>query len=168
MPWAPDGRRYIMKIEGLKSAFPAIVIIWAVSAAIPIVSFCTDPDSLGANVFCILLALAMALPASYILLKLGVTYYTLDEEGITEHCFSKTRTFLWSECRFIKRTQVEASRGYVEVIICSKIGLPAGMSDRKSYNYKWPNKETMRISNCTDEIYREFLTWCGGERDIRE
>lgn len=168
MPWVLNRRRCMMKIGGSKDALLGIGVMLIVSGSIPAVSFYTDPDSLGANVFCILLALAMALPASYILLKLGVTYYTLDEEGITEHCFSKTRTFLWSECRFIKRTQVEASRGYVEVIICSKIGLPAGMSDRKSYNYKWPNKETMRISNCTDEIYREFLTWCGGERDIRE
>lgn len=156
-----------MKIEGLKAAFIGIGVMCIVSGSIPAVSLYTDPDNLGVNVFCILIALAMALPSSYILLKLGVTYYILDEEGITEHCFSKSRTFLWSECRFIKRTQVEAGRGYVEVIICSKTGLPARMTERQSYKYNWPNKDTMRISNCSDSIYRELLIWCGGERDIR-
>lgn len=156
-----------MKIEGLIDAFIGIGVMWIVSGSIPAVSLYTDPDNLGVNVFCILIALAMALPSSYILLKLGVTYYILDEEGITEHCFSKSRTFLWSECRFIKRTLVEAGHGYVKVIICSKTGLPARMTERQSYKYNWPNKDTMQISNCSDSIYREFLIWCSGERDIR-
>ena len=168
MHWAPDGRRYIMKIEGLKSAFPVIVIIWAVSAAIPVVSFCTDPDNLGAIVFCVLLALAMALPASYLLIKQGLTYYTLDGDGITEHFFSHTRTFRWDECRFIKQVYLRSRYNSVKTIVCCKSGLPYGMPESKIYSYHWPNKDTIRIGNRPDSVYQEFLTWCGGERDIRE
>ena len=156
-----------MKIDGVKAAFLGIGILWGVFGCAIAMSYHKEPDNVGALVFCILIALVVALPSTYILLKQGLTYYILDEEGITEHCLSKSRTFLWRDCQFVKRIKVEAFRHANDVIICYRPGLPVEMSDREIYKYNWPRKDTMRISNCSDSIYQEFLIWCGGERDIR-
>ena len=96
--------------------------------------------------------------------------YTLDENGITEHSFGRQRTLLWQECRFIKRIRL---RGYtsgsaiMQVIICSRTAPPVGMTDDALARFQWPKEDTFQIKNAFDSVYEPFLTYCGGEKDLR-
>lgn len=157
-----------MKIEGTKGVFAVVILVWLAMMAIPVVVWFDDPDNLGATVFCILFAVLISLGVTFVALKEALTYYTLDGEGITEHFLSRTRTFRWDECRFIKKIKRKHYGRINGTIVCSKSGLPVHISERKICSYQWPEKNTMFIVDRSDEIYREFLTWCGGERDIRE
>ena len=97
------------------------------------------------------------------------TYYILDSAGITEHFFSRTRTLRWEECRFIRRIVVRGSWKNTSEnrIVCSRHAPPAEYDDFRLSKYRWPRKDTFNIRNASDEIYEEFLKWCGGEKDIR-
>lgn len=157
-----------MKIEGTKGVFSVVILVWLVAPIIPIVAWFDDPDNLGATVFCIFLAVSISLSVTFVAVKEALTYYTLDENSITEHFLSRTRTFRWDECRFIKKIKRKYYGRISDTIVCSKSGLPVHISERKICSYQWPEKNTMFIVDRSDEIYQEFLTWCGGERDIRE
>ena len=157
-----------MKIGGAKIVYYAIMCVWIfVVFVLLIIAAYTDSIS-GPKLFGIFLAVVMALYVTFVALKEALTYYTLDGEGITEHFLSRTRTFRWDECRFIKRIGRKRYERTIDTIVCSKSGLPANISERKISSFQWPKKNTMFIVGRSDEIYQEFLTWCGGERDIRE
>lgn len=156
-----------MKISGLKYALQAVIILSIVMLG-AVLAEVINCDDIPRYLPQIILLLLFWLCVSFMLLKEWLTYYTLDEKGITEHFLSRSRTFLWSECRFINQIGVQSYAVRIKTIICSKSGLPYEISDKKIGSYRWPKKETMCIRNRDDEIYREFLIWCGGERDIRE
>lgn len=156
-----------MKIDGAKVVYYAIMCVWIFAVLVLIAAIYTDSTS-GPKLFGILLVVVIALHVTFVALKEALTYYILDENGITEHFLSRTRTFSWDECRFIKRIGRKRYERTIDTIVCSKSGLPANISERKVCSYRWPEKNTMFIVGRSDEIYQQFLTWCGGERDIRE
>ena len=100
------------------------------------------------------------------------TYY-LDYEGISQKCFFVTRRFCWGDFKFIcKHRIVSSGNGMQCHIRCSTVPLPKEMTvkelEKKIY---WPPSKTITIEwphKGGDEFYREFLSYCGGERDIRE
>lgn len=101
------------------------------------------------------------------------TYY-LDYDGITQKCFLVTRHFDWKDFKFIgKKRDIGGSRPAPALSIrCSTVPLPKNMSakefDKKSY---WPPSKTITIewpNKGGEAFYQEFLSYCGGERDIRE
>lgn len=155
-----------MKIDGVRDAFVAVILVWIFAVFVLIVAIYTDSAS-GPQLFSILLVVVIALYVTFVALREALTSYTLDREGITEHFLSRTRTFRWDECRFIKRIERKRYERTIDTIVCSKSGLPANISERKIRSYRWPEKDTMFIVGRSDEIYQEFLIWCGGERDIR-
>ena len=107
---------------------------------------------------------------AFVFIRDYMTFYTVDTTGITEHCFKRLRTIRWSDCCFINRITVRGmiySSASQEVIICSRHSLPVEIDDRKLSKYHWPKNETIIIQNAKDDVYYEFLKWCGGERDIR-
>ena len=101
------------------------------------------------------------------------TYY-LDYDGITQKCFFATRYFAWKDFKFIgKNRDVGGNRPAPALSIrCSTVPLPKNLTakelEKKSY---WPPSRTITIEwpeKGGDEFYREVLSYCGGERDIRE
>lgn len=158
-----------MKIRGRKEFLIALVIVSFTTFTILGLFFLTHnrPDvSYWPHILMLFLAwLCLAL----VFFKYYLTYYTVDTEGITEHFFSKTRTLRWDECRFIRRIIVRDSvKNTSEYrIICSRHAPPAGYDDFRLSRYSWPKEDTFNIRNASDDIYEEFLKWCGGEKDIR-
>ena len=102
--------------------------------------------------------------------------YTLDENGITQKCFFFTRWFAWESFKYIglqKYTKGgKMTTSYGLFIRCSTVSLPKSMTtkelEKKTY---WAPSKTITIpfpDKGGDEMYRKFLSYCGGERDIRE
>lgn len=155
-----------MRIEGLRDGIWNFLVVLIASVSFPIVVNYDSPTS-GAIVFSILCSVTFLLFSSILLVKQRFTYYVLDKDGITEYFFSRSRTFLWDECRFIKKVGISSLGSVNTAIICCKESLPVGISARQLLSYHWPKEKTILIGNRPDSVYREFLIWCGGERDIR-
>lgn len=102
--------------------------------------------------------------------------YTLDHDGITQKCVFFSRRFEWDSCKYIgvQKLFVAATRigGYSLQIRCSTISLPKSMTvEQFERKWLWRPSKTITISlpyKNRDEFYREFFSYCGGERDIRE
>lgn len=101
------------------------------------------------------------------------TYY-LDYEGITQKCFFLTRHFYWKDFKFIGIHEIagvsDAPRSCH--IRCSTVPLPKNLTAKElEKKTHWPPSKTITIEwryKGGDEFYREFLSYCGGERDIRD
>ncbi len=158
----------ILKISGFKSGIYIGAIISVVIIACVTFIVATSDNWIQESLLEVVFLMIVCAIVDYFTLRAGLTYYTLDKKGITEHFLSRTRTFRWDECRFIKQINIRSFRTGIQTIVCSKSGLPYGMLESKIYSYRWPRNDTMLISNRPDSVYREFLIWCGGERDIRE
>ncbi len=101
------------------------------------------------------------------------TYY-LDYEGITQKCFFLTRHFYWKDFKYIGMHEMVgvSSTGRSWHIRCSTRPLPKNLTAKElQKKLYWPPSKTITIEwpekGC-DEFYREFLSYCGGERDIRD
>ena len=101
------------------------------------------------------------------------TYY-LDYEGITQKCFFLTRHFYWKDFKYIGMHEMVgvSSTGRSWHIRCSTRPLPKNLTAKElQKKLYWPPSKTITIEwpeKGGDEFYREFLSYCGGERDIRE
>lgn len=158
-----------MKIRGRKEFIIALVVISFTTFIIVASFFLFYQGSINRYLPQLSVLIAAWASLGYVFVKFYLTYYTVDTTGVTEHLFSKSRTFRWDECCFIKRIVV-SGRIYdaaQQVIICSRHIPPKDYDDIRLSTYNWPQKETIKIRNATDEIYSEFLKWCGGEKDIR-
>lgn len=102
--------------------------------------------------------------------------YELTAKGITQTVLFVKRHFLWDEFKFIGVQRIIG--GFVvsgtnsSFIRCSTAVLPKTM-DNEQFQRKicWSPTKTITIElpdKNGDEFYREFLSYCGGERDIRE
>ena len=102
--------------------------------------------------------------------------YTLDYQGITQKCVFFTRRFKWDSFKYIgvqrltKGGKMTTSSSYY--IRCSTLALPKNMTEKEFEKklYWWPSK-TITLpwpDKNGDELYRNFLSYCGGERDIRD
>lgn len=102
--------------------------------------------------------------------------YTLDYDGITQKCIFIFREFKWESFKYIGVQKLTGGTtragGYCLQIRCSTVSLPKSMSieqfEKKMY---WRPSKTITIpwpDKNGDKFYREFLSYCGGERDIRE
>lgn len=100
--------------------------------------------------------------------------YYLDYEGITQKCLFVERHFAWKDFKFIgKHEMVGVSRGArSRQIRCSTASLPKNLTAREfEKKLYWPLTKTITIEwpeKGGDAFYQEFLSYCGGERDIRE
>ena len=98
------------------------------------------------------------------------TYY-LNYEGITQKCFFVTKHFGWDEFKFIGKQRMPA-RGRFSTpstwIRCSTMALPENLTVKQFEKMNWPILKTMTIEWHGDQFYQEFLSYCGGERDIRD
>lgn len=103
------------------------------------------------------------------------TYY-IDYEGITQKCFFVKRHFYWEDFKFIGEHEMSggfwSTGGKSWALRCSTIALPKNMTEKefkkKAY---WPPSKTITIDfpeKNIEQFYQEFLSYCGGERDIRE
>lgn len=95
--------------------------------------------------------------------------YWLDYEGITQKCFFVERYFCWKDFKFIRAHKIWGGMRWLR---CSTVALPTNMTE-KEFEKKthWSLRGTITIEfphENGDEFYREFLSYCGGERDIRE
>lgn len=100
------------------------------------------------------------------------TYY-LDHTGITQKCFFITRHFDWKEFKFIKRQEMAGNGGGRTIVIrCSTAALPKSITAKElETKVFWPPSKTITIewpNKGGEAFYQEFLSYCGGERDIRE
>ena len=101
------------------------------------------------------------------------TYY-LDYEGITQKCFFLTRHFYWKDFKYIGMHEMVgvSSTGRSWHIRCSTRPLPKNLTAKElQKKLYWPPSKTITIEwpeKGGDEFYREFLSYCGGERDIRD
>lgn len=100
--------------------------------------------------------------------------YYLDYEGITQKCLFVERHFYWKDFKFIGKQDIAGvSRGArSRHIRCSTAPLPKNLT-AKEFEKKldWPLTKTITIEwpdKVGDEFYQKFLSYCGGERDIRE
>lgn len=101
--------------------------------------------------------------------------YTLDHDGITQKCVFFSRRFEWDSFKYIGVQKLRTWTSpvpYTLHIRCSTISLPKSMSIEQFEKkmYWWPSKTITIIcpDKNSDNFYREFLSYCGGERDIRE
>lgn len=103
--------------------------------------------------------------------------YTLDNEGITQKCVFFTRRFPWSSFKFIGVQKLTRGGGAMAggsnyLIRCSITALPKSLTERQlEKKLYWRPSTSISIplpDKNGDEVYREFLSYCGGERDIRE
>lgn len=101
--------------------------------------------------------------------------YTLDYIGITQECVFFSRTFKWTDFKYIGAQRL-VGRGVArpaDWLRCSTVSLPKSMTkdefEKKAY---WRPSKTITISleydKGGDELYQKFLSYCGGERDIRD
>ena len=155
-------------IKGRKEVIP-IAIIYTILTMLCVFFMASGSDESHNYLLLILILISAWIAGVCFLLKELFVVYTIDEKGITEKVFSKSRTFQWQECKYIMRTSIQGSlsRTTTQAIICSKCALPPDLSAQKIPTYHWPKQDTMRILNADDRIYNDFLSWCGGERDIR-
>lgn len=102
------------------------------------------------------------------------TYY-LDYEGITQKAFFVERRFYWKDFKFIGKH--ETSGGFWSsrrglCLRCSTVALPKNMTKKElEKKTHWPLSTTITIEwphKNEYQFYQEFLSYCGGERDIRE
>ena len=126
----------------------------------------------------------LCLSVSMLILAFTKTFstYTLDYKGITQNigitqkCVFFSRTFEWTDFKFIgvQRMPGGWSTGRAaDWIRCSTVSLPKSMTkdefEKKAY---WRPSKTITISlevdKGGDELYQKFLSYCGGERDIRD
>ena len=101
--------------------------------------------------------------------------YTLDYIGITQKCVFFSRTFEWSDFKYIgvQRLVGNGTARPADWLRCSTVSLPKDMTkdefEKKAY---WRPSKTITISleydKGGDELYQKFLSYCGGERDIRD
>lgn len=96
-------------------------------------------------------------------------HYIIDEKGITRKSPLRSSSFQWEEFKFISDFyQNGLIKGTDHWIICSKHSRPLTSDGKADRNYRWSRKDSVLIRWRDDEFYREFLSYCGGERDIHE
>lgn len=151
----------------------AYTIVWfCILISIPLaIWYFIDWDM--ARLVCILAGQVGILVVSF---TKAFSIYTLDYKGITQKCVFFTRRFEWDSFKYIgvqrltKGGTMGASPSYF--IRCSTLALPKTMAEKeleeklywrpsKTITLPWPDKNG-------DELYRNFLSYCGGERDIRD
>lgn len=158
-----------MIIKPQKSTFFAwfFVLTW-----IPALIYLHYVDFISNNATVFLIASVVIVLSLYFTTAFS-TYY-LDYEGITQKCFFVTRHFYWKDFKFVGK-QLEAGSGMnvrSVQIRCSTVPLPKEMTAKElEEKVYWPPSKTITIEwrqKGGDEFYQEFLSYCGGERDIRE
>lgn len=107
--------------------------------------------------------------------------YTLDYKGITQNigitqkCVFFSRTFEWTDFKYIGIQTVvgNGTARPADWLRCSTVSLPKDMT-REKFEKKvyWRPSKTITISievdKGGDELYQKFLSYCGGELDIRD
>lgn len=102
--------------------------------------------------------------------------YTLDYRKIKQKCGLCSRAFEWGAFKYIGVQRLVRGGGLGATpsyyIRCSTVALPKSMTkdefDKKLY---WRPSKTITIplqDKDGNEIYQKFLSYCGGERDIRD
>lgn len=99
--------------------------------------------------------------------------YTLDYQGIIQKCVFFTRRFEWDSFKYIGLQRLNGSGPRIYYYIrCSTLALPKTMTEKEFEKKKyWRPSKTITIippNKNGDELYRNFLSYCGGERDIRD
>lgn len=98
------------------------------------------------------------------------TKYVVDEAGITrKKPFRREQSFMWNEFMFIAHyyQHTRLGAGVDNWIICSTHPKPLTDKGKDDIFYKWSESDTILIRWRGEEFYREFLSYCGGERDER-
>lgn len=107
--------------------------------------------------------------ALYTVVKM-LRYWEVDEVGVTEHLLWFSKRLLWSEMKYTG-LWTEGSftvRGFPRTyIVCSKSCFPQNKTKDQLRAHHWPRSQTILIPHQTDQLYFEFLTYCGGERNIQ-
>lgn len=95
--------------------------------------------------------------------------YIVDEKGITRKTPLRRQSFQWEDFKFISDFyQNGLIKGTDHWIICSKHSKPLTSDGKADRNYRWSRRNSVLIRWRGEEFYREFLSYCGGERDIRD
>lgn len=116
--------------------------------------------------FYIILCIACALCAVCKMFR----YWEVDGLGVTVYLLWSSKHLLWSEMKYIGLWTegtfgpFQQSRTY---IVCSKSCFPQNKTKGQLRAYHWPRSQTILIPHQTDQLYFEFLTYCGGERNIQ-
>ena len=77
---------------------------------------------------------------------------------------------MWDEFMFIAHyyQYTRLGAGVDNWIICSTHPKPLTDKGKDDIFYKWSESDTILIRWRGEEFYREFLSYCGGERDERD
>lgn len=130
-----------------------------------------DRESQFARIYLLCLSVSMLILS----FTKAFSTYTLDYIGITQECVFFSRTFKWTDFKYIGVQRVRGGPARPsDWIRCSTVSLPKSMTkdefEKKGY---WRPSKTITISlgyddKAGDELYQKFLSYCGGERDIRD
>lgn len=118
------------------------------------------------GLFFIVLCAVMVVRSVFMLFR----YWEVDKIGVTEHLLWFSKRLLWSEMKYTG-LWTEGSftvRGFPRTyIVCSKSCFPQNKTKDQLRAHHWPRSQTILIPHQTDQLYFEFLTYCGGERNIQ-
>lgn len=102
--------------------------------------------------------------------------YTLDYRGIKQECGFYSRSFEWETFKYIGVQRLIRGGGLGATpsyyIRCSTVALSKSMTkDEFEKKLYWRPSKTITIplqNKDGNEIYQKLLSYCGGERDIRD
>lgn len=135
----------------------------------------TEDGVISYNAICGVTLIGISVCAIVLQFSYTFSTYYIDYEGITQKAFFVERHFYWKDFKFIGKHETHGSFGSSRpgiCLICSTVALPKEMTKKKlAKKTYWPPSKTINIEwphKNEDRFYSEFLSYCGGERDIRE